>query len=240
MRRSAQAAADEPIVSLDDVEMVYGSGPAAVCAVRDVSMAVHRAEVLFLMGPSGSGKSTLLQIIGLLLPPNAGRVTLHGDVLGRLDQWQMSALRRSNCGFVFQSYNLLPMLTALENVLLAFELKGVGHADALHKAKDLLDRVGLSSKRDSYPPALSGGQKQRVAVARALAGDPLILLADEPTAALDSNAGQQVSALLRDLAHQDDRAVVMVTHDPRITGYADRIITLQDGRIVGTRRCKED
>jgi putative ABC transport system ATP-binding protein len=240
MRRSAQPAADEPVVSLEDVGMVYGNGPAAVCAVSDVSMAVRRGEVVFLMGPSGSGKTTLLQIIGLLLPPNAGRVTLHGEVLGRLDQWQMSALRRRNCGFVFQSYNLLPMLTALENVLLAFELKGIGQADALRKAEVLLDRVGLSSKCDSYPATLSGGQKQRVAVARALAGDPLILLADEPTAALDSEAGQQVSGLLRDLAHQDDRAVVMVTHDPRITRYADRIITLQDGRIVGTRPCAGD
>jgi putative ABC transport system ATP-binding protein len=234
------AARDDAVVALSDVAMTYGSGTAAVRAISQISMRVHRGEVLFLMGPSGSGKTSLLLVLGLLLRPTVGDVTLRGELLGSLDERRMSALRRNNCGYVFQSYNLFPTLTVLENVLVACEVKSIGRAEAMRQAEALLDRVGLSSKRDSYPATLSGGQKQRVAVARALAGDPAIVLADEPTAALDSDTGQQVTALLCDLAHRDQRAVVMVTHDPRITSHADRIITLQDGQIVGARHSAGD
>jgi putative ABC transport system ATP-binding protein len=215
----ATTAADkgaEPIVALRDVAMTYGTGTARVRAISQVSLQIHCGEVLFLMGPSGSGKTSLLQIIGLLLRPSAGEVALRGDVVGSLDEQQLSSLRRQNCGYVFQLYNLFPTLTALENVLVACEVKGMRRREALSQALSLLDRVGLWAKRDSYPATLSGGQKQRVAVARALAGDPPIILADEPTAALDSETGRQVATLLSELARQDGRAVVTVTHDTRI------------------------
>jgi putative ABC transport system ATP-binding protein len=237
---SLRAELDGPsIVSLTDVEMTYGRGATAVRAVRQVSLDVRRGEVLFLTGPSGSGKTSLLQIIGLLISPTAGRISICGTELGKLSQRQMSDLRRAHCGFIFQSYNLFPTLTALENVLVACELKGVPRAEARDQAWGLLDRVGLGAKRDSYPATLSGGQKQRVAVARALAGNPPLILADEPTAALDQESGQQVTALLCGLAHEDHRALVIVTHDPRISGYADRIVTLQDGLILETKETPE-
>ena len=240
LRRAPGSEAGGPaVVSLRDIEMTYGSGTAAVHAVSQISMDVRRGEVLFLTGPSGSGKTSLLQVIGLLLRPTAGTVTLSGTLLGELDQRQMSDLRRAHCGFIFQSYNLIPTLTALENVLVACELKRIRRGDALRQADTLLERVGLSARRNFYPATLSGGQKQRVAVARALIGDPLLVLADEPTAALDFEAGQQVTSLLCRLAHEDQRAVVMVTHDPRIADYADRIITLQDGRILNSAPQRE-
>jgi len=222
----------EPIVALRDVAMSYGTGTATVRAIGQISLQVHCGEVLYLMGPSGSGKTSLLQIIGLLLRPTVGEVALHGEVLTDLDERHMSNLRRRHCGYVFQSYNLFPTLTALDNVLVACEVKGMRRSEAMGQAMLLLDRVGLSAKRDSYPAWLSGGQKQRVAVARALAGNPPIILADEPTAALDSETGRQVAKLLSELARQDGHAVVTVTHDTRMSVYADRIVTLQDGMIT--------
>lgn len=225
----------EPIVVLRDVAMTYGTGTATVRAISQISLQIHCGEVLFLMGPSGSGKTSLLQIIGLLLRPTVGEVALRGEVLANLDEQHMSNLRRRNCGYVFQSYNLFPTLTALENVLVACEVKGIRRREAMGQAMSLLDRVGLCAKRDSYPATLSGGQKQRVAVARALAGDPPIILADEPTAALDSETGRQVAGLLSELARQDGRAVVTVTHDTRISVFADRIVTLHDGLIAANR-----
>jgi putative ABC transport system ATP-binding protein len=225
---------DCSFVSLKEVEVTYGSGATAVRAVSQVNLDVRRGEILFLTGPSGSGKTSLLQVAGFLIQPTAGRVFLCGLLLNGLDQSQMSDLRRAHCGYVFQSYNLLPTLTAVENIRIACELKKVRRADAACWSESLLERVGLSAKRDSYPAMLSGGQKQRIAVARALAGNPPLILADEPTAALDFESGRQVTALLCSLAHDEQRAVVVVTHDPRISGYADRIITLQDGRILDT------
>jgi putative ABC transport system ATP-binding protein len=221
-----------PVVQLHDVGVVYGSGASAVRAIRRVSLEVRLGEVLLLTGPSGSGKTSLLQVIGLLLRPSSGQVTLRGEILLGLEHRQMSSLRRTHCGFVFQSYNLFPNLTAIENIRIAFELKGVPRDDAEAGSSKLIERVGLNSKRDAYPATLSGGQKQRIAVARALAGSPQLILADEPTAALDLEAGQLVMALLRSLADENNRAVVAVTHDARMTCYADRVLVLQDGQLV--------
>jgi len=221
-----------PIVKLADVDVVYGSGAEAVLAIRQITLEVRAGELLLLMGPSGSGKTSLLQVIGLLLPPSAGQLTLRGEALTAFDQRRMTCLRKSHCGFVFQSYNLLPNLTAIENVQLACELKGIPWDDGRSQASELIEKVGLGAKRDSYPGALSGGQKQRIAIARALAGAPDLVLADEPTAALDFQAGQHVMELLRRLANEDERAVVAVTHDRRATRFADRILVLQDGQIM--------
>jgi putative ABC transport system ATP-binding protein len=208
--------------------MVYGSGETAVRALDSVDIAVHPGEILALMGPSGSGKTTLLMILGCLLHPTSGQVRLEGRSLDGLPNSELARLRLSRMGFIFQSYNLFPALTALENVQVALELKG----RHLGEGTELLQRVGLEARLRNYPKQLSGGEKQRVAIARALAGDPAILLADEPTAALDSKNGRSVVRLLGELAHDLGRAVVVVTHDPRVGELSDRVARIEDGRII--------
>ncbi|MCK6463208.1 MAG: ABC transporter ATP-binding protein, partial [Candidatus Pacebacteria bacterium] len=184
-------------------------------------------EMLMLMGPSGSGKTTLLSIMGCILRATSGSVRIQGEETAGLAESKLPAVRRKNFGFVFQGINLFPALTARENVELAFRLKGMKP-----RAGELLERVGLGDKLDSYPRDLSGGQKQRVAIARALAGDPAIILADEPTAALDWGSGQAVMEILAGIARERNRAVAMVTHDSRVLHYADRIIRIEDGAIA--------
>jgi putative ABC transport system ATP-binding protein len=184
--------------------------------------------MLALMGPSGSGKTTLLMVLGCLLRPTQGEVWVQGQALSRLTERERSYLRLARMGFIFQSYNLFPALTALENVTLSAVLKGT----TSQEARDLLEAVGLGERLHALPAKLSGGEKQRVAIARALTGAPAILLADEPTAALDTRNGLAVVALLRDIAHQRERAVVVVTHDPRVAAQADRRITLEDGKLL--------
>ncbi|OGT91101.1 MAG: ABC transporter ATP-binding protein [Gammaproteobacteria bacterium RIFOXYD12_FULL_61_37] len=218
---------DVPMVEVEGAGMVYGTGEAAVRALDGVDLAVRRGEMLALVGPSGSGKTTLLMILGCLLRPSAGEVRVDGAPVAGLAPAVLGALRLSRMGFIFQGYNLFPALTALENVQLALDLKGRD----LDEGADLLHRVGLGARLNSYPRQLSGGEKQRVAVARALAGEPGIILADEPTAALDTANGLGVVELLHELA-QAGRAVVVVTHDPRVAGLADRIVRIQDGRIA--------
>ncbi len=207
--------------------MVYGSGETAVQALRDVDFRVDAGEMVALMGPSGSGKTTLLMILGCLLHPSAGAVWVEGRPLAGLPARALAQLRLARMGFIFQSYNLFPALTAAENVKVALELKGRD----LGEAAGLLDLVGLGARRHNFPAQLSGGEKQRVAIARALAGDPAILLADEPTAALDSVNGRAVVRQLAALAHEQRRAVVIVTHDARVGALADRIVRIEDGRI---------
>jgi putative ABC transport system ATP-binding protein len=207
--------------------MVYGSGETAVTALDRVDFRVEAGEVVALMGPSGSGKTTLLMILGCLLHPSAGTVEVEGRPLAGLSAPQLARLRLGRMGFIFQSYNLFPALTAAENVRVALELKGRD----LSEAAELLGQVGLGARLHNFPAQLSGGEKQRVAIARALAGDPHILLADEPTAALDSVNGRAVVRLLASLAHDQARAVVVVTHDPRIGELTDRIVHIEDGRI---------
>jgi putative ABC transport system ATP-binding protein len=229
------------LVELRDVGMVYGAGEASVTALRAVSLDIRRGEILMLMGPSGSGKTTLLQIAGALLVPTQGEVRLMGQAIHGLSQEKRGRLRLAHFGFVFQSYNLFPTLTARQNVELALDLRGTRASDRIEAALAALARVGLADRADHYPAQLSGGQKQRVAIARALAGAPDIVFADEPTAALDSESGKRVVALLHDLAKAQNRAVVVVTHDPRIVDAADRIVHIEDGRIgrVETRATAE-
>ena len=230
------------LVEVADAAMVYGSGEAAVHALRGVSLGIRRGELLMLMGPSGSGKTTLLQVAGALVAPTSGEVRVLGQPVQALPQAERGAIRLRHFGFVFQSYNLFPTLTAQENVEVALDLRATPVSTRRRLARDALDAVGLADRAGSYPAKLSGGQKQRVAIARALAGDPDSVLADEPTAALDSESGRRIVALLVAIAAERGRAVVVVTHDPRIVDAADRIVRIEDGRIVGTetRRDSQD
>ncbi len=226
------APAAAPLVAVEDAGVTYGDGSTALIALDRVSLDVHAGEVLLITGPSGSGKTTLLQLLGCLRQPTRGVLRLQGRALATENEAALSRLRLQHFGFVFQGYNLFPTLTAWENVAVALDLKGVRGAAAEPRARVLLDAVGLAARADAYPATLSGGQKQRIAIARALAGDPAVILADEPTAALDSGAGAQIAGLLRALADQARRAVVIVTHDPRLLPFADRVVALEDGRMV--------
>lgn len=209
----------------------YESGQAAVQALREVDLDVVRGEVLLLMGPSGSGKTTLLSIMGCILRPTSGSVTIGGREVTRLSEKELPAVRLDHIGFIFQSFNLFPTLTAGENVELALDLQGIRGRVAKHRAGELLELVGLNDRYRTFPSALSAGQKQRVAIARALAGEPDIILADEPTASLDSQSGRVVIEMLHMLAHQRGRAVAIVTHDSRTLEFGDHILYIEDGRI---------
>ena len=208
-------------------------GKVEVPALRGVDMTVAGGEVVLLMGPSGSGKTTLLSILGCILAPSAGGVAVMGRPTAGLPERELAKVRLAHIGFIFQSYNLFPTLSAAENVRVALDLRGIT-GDAAHtRSQAALDAVGLADKARVLPRDLSGGQKQRVAIARALVAEPEILLADEPTAALDSETGRSVIGLLRDLAVTHGRSVVIVTHDSRIAEFADRVIRIEDGRIAG-------
>lgn len=219
------------ILEADGIRHVYGSGATAFEALRGVSVRIDRGQVVLLLGPSGSGKTTLLQVLGGLLRPTAGELRLGGRSLAGLSLDELGRVRLASFGFVFQAYNLFPTLTAGENVEVALDLVAIRGAAARRRAAELLGQVGLGDRVHHYPAQLSGGQKQRVAIARALAADPAVVLADEPTAALDSHSGAKVIALFRALADQG-RAVVVVTHDNRILGAGDRIVRMEDGLVV--------
>lgn len=210
----------------------YAEGRAGTLALRGVALDVHAGELLMLVGPSGSGKTTLLSIMGCILAATSGSVRVAGREVVGLREKDLPAIRLAHIGFVFQGFNLFPTLTAGENVELMLDLKGVSGGKAKHRAHQLLEQVGLGTTYDSFPADLSGGQKQRVAIARALAGDPEIVLADEPTAALDSHTGRNVMEMMSELAHQRERAVVIVTHDSRVLGFADRIVKIEDGLVT--------
>ena len=200
-------------------------------ALNGADLDVPGGEVMLLKGPSGSGKTTLLSIMGCILRPTAGEVWINGSEVAKLPESKLPDVRLHNIGFIFQGFNLFPALTAAENVALTLNLKGVRGGEAKKRARTLLDQVGLDKKYDAFPADLSGGQKQRVAIARALAGEPKIILADEPTASLDSTSGRSVMELMTNLAHKEDRAVVIVTHDNRIEQFADRTVHISDGRL---------
>src|SRR5713226_7221060 len=209
----------------------YVEGSAGTLALRGIDLDAHAGELLMLMGPSGSGKTTLLSIMGCILTATSGSVRIAGTEVTSLREKELPRIRLQHIGFVFQGFNLFPTLTAGENVELTLDLKGFSAAAAKKRAHELLEQVGLGAKCEAFPADLSGGQKQRVAIARALAGDPAIILADEPTAALDSTSGRNVIELLQRLAKEEGRAVAMVTHDPRVLEFGDRILQLEDGRI---------
>jgi putative ABC transport system ATP-binding protein len=225
------------VLQLSDVGVTYGRGATAFTALQDISLAIEPGEMTLLLGPSGSGKTSLLQVMGCLLRPSRGRVRLFGEPLAAdLGVEAMAALRLAHIGFVFQHYNLFPTLKAWENVAIALDIKALPRATQRGHAMRLLDRLGLADRAEHHPSELSGGQKQRVAIARALAGGPRILLADEPTAALDGKTGQGVAAALHALAHDEGVAVVVVSHDPRVEPFGDRVLHLEDGRLVDDRR----
>ena len=219
-------------IEVHNVTKTYSSGDAAVHALNGVDVTVQSGEVVFLMGPSGSGKTTLLSIMGCILQPTTGSVRIRGREVAGLHERDLPAIRLAHIGFVFQGFNLFPTLSAGENVVLTLDLKGIRGRGARLRAMDLLEQVGIREKYDTFPADLSGGQKQRVAIARALAGAPEILLADEPTAALDSQVGRRILELVRNLAHSQGMAVVIVTHDSRMLSFADRLVHIEDGRIV--------
>jgi putative ABC transport system ATP-binding protein len=219
-------------IEVRDLTKTYGSGDTAYQALRGVDFTASPSEFVMLSGPSGSGKTTLLSVLGCVLTPTTGTVTLLGDDISHAKEKDLPRLRLSYIGFVFQSHNLIEALSSQDNIALVLKLRGWSHRDARCEAARLLESVDLSDKRDSKPRDLSGGQRQRVAIARALAGAPPILLADEPTAALDAHNGYAVTDLLRKLAKNHGHTVVVVTHDPRIFHLADRIVYIEDGLIV--------
>jgi len=221
------------VIRAKGLSKVYREGATELRALQKVDLDVRAGELTLLMGPSGSGKTTLLSILGCILRASEGRLELLGEEVTALPESELPRIRREAIGFVFQGFNLFPTLTAAENVALALDVRGIRGAATKKRGEELLAEVGLAEKARSFPADLSGGQKQRVAIARALAGDPPILLADEPTAALDSTSGRTVIELLQRLAREHGRAVVLVTHDPRVLSFGDRIIHLEDGRIVG-------
>ena len=212
----------------------YGAGSTEVTAVRDVSLSVSPGEIVLIMGPSGSGKTTLLSMLGALLKPTEGTIQLNGTTISALEENRLPDIRLKQFGFIFQDFNLLSALTALENVAIVAELAGAKSGEAKRKAASLLTELGLGERLNFPPEKLSGGEKQRVAIARALVNDPRLILADEPTANLDSKIGHEIMRLLRNIAKEQGRSVVIVSHDQRIKDIADRVLWLEDGEFKET------
>lgn len=224
---------DTPAIETQNLTKIYGSGNTEVVAMRDATLRVRRGEVVALLGPSGSGKSTFLTAVGLINPPTSGQVFIGGQLVldGPTPRTNLRLFRRNHIGFVFQKSNLIPFLTAIENVQVALELNDWIPAKARERARELLDQLGVGPQADHYPPMLSVGQQQRVAVARALANQPSLILADEPTAALDSQRGKQVMELFAQVAHTQGAGVIVVTHDQRSLDVFDTIYEMEDGVI---------
>jgi len=212
----------------------YGAGSTEVTAVHDVSLSVSPGEIVLIMGPSGSGKTTLLSMLGALLKPTEGTIQLNGTMISALEENRLPDIRLKQFGFIFQDFNLLSALTALENVAIVAELAGAKSGEAKRKAASLLTELGLGERLNFPPEKLSGGEKQRVAIARALVNDPRLILADEPTANLDSKIGHEIMRLLRNIAKEQGRSVVIVSHDQRIKDIADRVLWLEDGEFKET------
>lgn len=233
-RRAVLPETANPVLQLTDVTHHYGTGEAAVQALGGITMSVDRGEVVLVVGPSGGGKTTALLVMGLLLTPDAGTVRIGGADVSTLAENERANLRLMRLGFLFQDYNLLNSLTTVENVAVPLRYAGVRKSAALARATELLDSLGLAHRAGHRPAELSGGEKQRVATARALAMGPEVILADEPTANLDSATGRKVSEQLAGAAKANGAAVVIVTHDSRLDDIADRVFHLEDGRILET------
>jgi len=223
----------ETVIQAIDVTKVLGAGAAQVEALRGINLSLKRGELTLLMGPSGSGKTTLLSILGCMLTPTEGTVRLAGRFIDGAGPEELAKFRRDYIGFVFQSYHLFPTLTARDNVRIALDVRSERARIAKAKSNEALARVGLAHKRGAYPRELSGGEQQRVAIARAIVASPAVILADEPTAALDGENGQIIMTILADIARNLGSSILVVTHDPRLMRYADRILHIEDGRIVG-------
>ena len=225
------SAAHDIAVRTQGVDISFGTGETKVVALQQTEFTARRGELIMLVGPSGCGKTTLLSVIAGTLTPQAGTVEVFGQRLDKMNQEQLTAFRRKHLGFVFQSFNLIPTLTVVENVMVPLLIQGVSHSEARRRSIVLLGKVGLKGREDGMPNALSGGQQQRVAIARALVHEPPLLICDEPTSALDKDTGAQIMEMVRELSRSPDRCVVVVTHDFRIFRFADRIAEMEDGRI---------
>jgi putative ABC transport system ATP-binding protein len=222
----------EPVMEAVDVAKTLGRGAGRVQALKGVSLSLASGELALLMGPSGSGKTTLLSILGCILSPTSGTVRVRGQSTEQMRSEDMARLRREHVGFVFQTFHLFPTLNALDNVRVALEMRDEASRTAIARAKEALATVGLSHKTKSYPRDLSGGEQQRLAIARAIVAGPSAVLADEPTSALDSENGHAIMKVLAEIAKQQSRGVLVVTHDTRILPFANRIIRIEDGRII--------
>ncbi len=234
----SQPQSSKVILEAQGIVKVLGSAPNEVKVLKNVDLELNTGELTLLMGPSGSGKTTLLSILGCILSPTEGFLKVAGVSTEGMGAEGLADIRRQHVGFVFQSYNLVPTLTAVENVMLALDLRNQRGSDAYDMAAEALVAVGLGHRINASPSKMSGGEKQRVAIARALAGSPSVILADEPTAALDSTNGMAVMELLAQVAQDTNRAVLAVTHDHRTLQFADRIVRIEDGRIAGSERPK--
>ncbi len=225
-------------IEVDKLTKIYGKGETSVTALQDASFTVRPGELVAILGPSGSGKTTLLTCIGLINEPTHGRVVIDGTTVadggwnGGID---LKRMRREKLGFIFQAHNLIPFLTARENVMVALEINGLARNDAKKRSTELLNALNLGHRMNNYPTALSGGESQRVAIARALANRPRVILADEPTAALDTENGKNVMDLLKKLAVENNSAIMVVTHDHRMVENFDRILEVSDGRICAEK-----
>ncbi len=229
----------ERVVHCQGLTKSYGTGDAKILALRGVDLDVHRGELLMLVGPSGCGKTTLISIIASILDQDEGQCEVLGHNVQSMDQKTRTRFRGTSIGFVFQVFNLLPALTATENVAIPLLLKGVPRTTAEDQARTMLALVGLGARRGALPAQLSGGQQQRVAIARALVHDPKLIICDEPTSSLDHQTGREMMAILREVAQSAERAIIVVTHDSRIFGFADRIARMDDGKIVEIIQGKE-
>jgi putative ABC transport system ATP-binding protein len=221
-------------ITCKNIQKTYGKGSNAVEALRDVTLEINQGELRMLMGPSGSGKTTLISIIAGILTQSSGECFLDGVELSQLSDEEKTLFRKSHLGFVFQAFNLIPMLNVEENVSVPLLLNGMERKEALPKARAILKEVGLDDKCQAFPPDLSGGQQQRVAIARALVHEPQIVVCDEPTSFLDHDTGMKIMSLLRELINKKGSTLIVVTHDVRIVKFADRIDHLEDGKIVRT------
>ena len=219
-------------VETERLSKIYREGSLEVVAVREVNFSAEPGEMVAIMGPSGSGKTTLLSMLGCILRPSEGRITVCGERVDGLSESELPRVRRRYMGFIFQSFNLFAALTAAENVEMMLTLKGLERSQARRRSLELLEAVGLKERAKMLPRELSGGQKQRVSIARALAGDPPLILADEPTASLDWKNGELVIKLLRDTAKSEGRTVIIVTHDHRVDPFIDRSVKIVDGELV--------
>jgi putative ABC transport system ATP-binding protein len=226
----------EPVLEAIDVGKYLGVGAGRVQALKDVNLAIAGGELTLLMGPSGSGKTTLLSILGCMLTPSSGGVRVKGQSTAGKRPSELAKIRREHIGFVFQSYHLFPTLTAVDNVRIPLDIRGESSKRSTKRAAEALAIVGLSEKLDSYPRELSGGEQQRVAIARAIVGDPSVVLADEPTAALDAANGRTVMSILARIAKDSTRGLLVITHDSRVLPFANRIVQIEDGRIIGDSR----
>jgi putative ABC transport system ATP-binding protein len=227
-----------PLIQVERLSKTFGEGETAVRALADIDLSVAAGEVVGLKGPSGSGKSSLLNVVACILEPSAGRLLLSGETVwdGRYRNSDLRRLRREHIGFIFQFHNLLPFLNAIDNVALAMTVAGVDAGSARRRARELLDYLQVGRRATAMPARLSGGEAQRVAIARALANRPQVILADEPTAALDSERARVVMDLLRQVAREQQAAILVVTHDEKIFDRFDRMVSLRDGRIEGARQ----